>query len=173
MCSCPRAQAASCTFPRRRRVTSRLDDGSGRPLNALNTPLCHSRRRTDRQSVRPESVTYVSGMNCHPCVRNGPEIVGSSGWIRTSNPPVNRLMQVVGLAGAFRAGSSDTTLHIPGVRDRIVHELITTGPPQRYGRDQPGRGRCRCSIQALVSSSVKGRRRDRCAALRTRFSSSK
>jgi amidase len=55
--------------------------------------------RTDRESVRPESVTYVSGMNCYlyvsgmncyPCVRNGPRENGSSGWTRTSNPPVNR-----------------------------------------------------------------------------------
>ena len=26
----------------------------------------------DRQSVQPESVTYVSGINCHPCDRKGP-----------------------------------------------------------------------------------------------------
>ena len=33
---------------------------------------------------RPESVTYVSGINCHPCARNGP----SEGWRRVwdSNP---------------------------------------------------------------------------------------
>ena len=48
----------------------------------------------DRESVRAESVTYVSGMNCYPCVRNGPNEVGSSGWIRTSNPPVNRAIQL-------------------------------------------------------------------------------
>jgi hypothetical protein len=29
------------------------------------------------------------GINCHPCDRNRPEEIGSSGWIRTSNPPVN------------------------------------------------------------------------------------
>jgi hypothetical protein len=28
------------------------------------------------------------------------ETIGSSGWIRTSNPPVNSLMQVVGLVGS-------------------------------------------------------------------------
>ena len=38
----------------------------------------------------PKRVTYVLGMNCHPCDRNGPREIGSSGWIRTSNPPVNR-----------------------------------------------------------------------------------
>ena len=27
---------------------------------------------TDRESLRSERVTYVSGMNCHLCVRNGP-----------------------------------------------------------------------------------------------------
>src|SRR5215475_12618843 len=33
-------------------------------------------------------VTHVLGINFHPCDPNGPEI-GSSGWTRTSNPPVN------------------------------------------------------------------------------------
>jgi|SRR5687768_15589690 len=28
------------------------------------------------------------------------ELIGSSGWTRTSNPPVNRLMQVFGLVGS-------------------------------------------------------------------------
>jgi len=41
-------------------------------------------------SVRLESVTYVLGIICHPCDRNIPLEIGSSGWIRTSNPPVNR-----------------------------------------------------------------------------------
>jgi len=44
----------------------------------------------DRQSLRTERVTYVLGINCDPCVRNRPRGIGSSGWIRTSNPPVNR-----------------------------------------------------------------------------------
>ena len=56
--------------------------------------------RTDRESVRAKSVTYVLGINCHPCVQNGHRENGSSGWIRTSNPPVNRLMQVVYLVGS-------------------------------------------------------------------------
>jgi len=30
-------------------------------------------------------------MKCHLCFRNGPRIGGSSGWTRTSNPPVNSL----------------------------------------------------------------------------------
>jgi putative transposase len=33
--------------------------------------------------------THVSGMKCYLCARNGPNEFGSSGWIRTSNPPVN------------------------------------------------------------------------------------
>jgi hypothetical protein len=49
---------------------------------------------------------------------------GSSGWIRTSNPPVNRLTQVFGLAG-FRAGSSDEILVLHGVRQKIGHQLAT------------------------------------------------
>ena len=40
--------------------------------------------RTDRQSLRAESVTYVPGMNCHPCDRNEP----AQDWRpqRDSNP---------------------------------------------------------------------------------------
>ncbi len=34
----------------------------------------------DRQSVRPESVTQVLRMNCYPCVRNGPSLVGGRYW---------------------------------------------------------------------------------------------
>jgi hypothetical protein len=41
---------------------------------------------TDRESVRAESVTDVLGMNCHPCVRNGPSESGRGDWIRTSDP---------------------------------------------------------------------------------------
>ena len=40
----------------------------------------------------PKVLPMSLGMNCHPCVRNGPEEIGSSGWIRTSNPPVNSRM---------------------------------------------------------------------------------
>ena len=39
--------------------------------------------RTDRESVRPESVTHVSGMNCYPCLRNGPVKAGGERGIRT------------------------------------------------------------------------------------------
>ena len=43
--------------------------------------------------VRPESVTYVLGMNCHPCVQNGPEEIGRGEWIRTTDPSVpNRVL---------------------------------------------------------------------------------
>ena len=44
--------------------------------------------RTDRQPARPESVTYVPGMNCHPCVRNGPWIRGAPGRSRTCDPRI-------------------------------------------------------------------------------------
>jgi hypothetical protein len=37
------------------------------------------------------------------------EKIGSSGWIRTSNPPVNRLMQVV-----YPVGSSSVCLCLDG-----------------------------------------------------------
>jgi hypothetical protein len=42
-----------------------------------------------------------SARDCYPCLRNGPEKIGSSGWIRTSNPPVSRLLQV-----GYHGGSS-------------------------------------------------------------------
>jgi len=47
---------------------------------------------------------------------------GSSGWTRTSNPPVNSVMQVFGLTGS-RAGRSDGILLVPGVRDKIGQRL--------------------------------------------------
>ncbi|MCU1381328.1 MAG: Integrase catalytic region, partial [Acidobacteria bacterium] len=39
--------------------------------------------RTDRESLRSESVTYVVGMNCHPCDRNRPKSIGVPSGIRT------------------------------------------------------------------------------------------
>jgi hypothetical protein len=36
--------------------------------------------RPDRQSLRPKSLTYVVGMNCHPCNRNRPRADGSPHW---------------------------------------------------------------------------------------------
>ena len=51
---------------------------NGSPSRLNSTGGCnicgpHLPARTDRESVQPESVTYVLGMNCHPCDRNGPE----------------------------------------------------------------------------------------------------
>jgi hypothetical protein len=37
--------------------------------------------RTDRPSLRWERVTYVLGITCHPCVRNGPGYVSRGEWI--------------------------------------------------------------------------------------------
>jgi len=42
---------------------------------------------------------------CHPNLEISHEEIGSSGWIRTSNPPVNRMMQVVYLVGSSWATS--------------------------------------------------------------------
>ena len=42
--------------------------------------------------IRPETVTHPLGINCHPSDQNGPLRGGSSGWTRTSNPPVNSRM---------------------------------------------------------------------------------
>jgi hypothetical protein len=49
----------------------------------------------DCGSLRLESVTYVLGINRHPCDRKIPRENGSSGWIRTSNPPVNSLFALI------------------------------------------------------------------------------
>jgi hypothetical protein len=49
---------------------------------------------------------------------------GSSGWTRTSNPPVNGLMRVVYLV-ILRVFSSTSMLLVPGVWEQIVHELFT------------------------------------------------
>ena len=48
--------------------------------------LRRRRVRTDRESLRLESVTYVSGMNCYLCVRNGQTLNGRDGRIRTGDP---------------------------------------------------------------------------------------
>jgi hypothetical protein len=39
--------------------------------------------RTTRKSLRPESVTYVLGTLCYPCLRAGPQGDGGGGGIRT------------------------------------------------------------------------------------------
>jgi integrase-like protein len=51
-------------------------------LGYFDDEMC--RPRTHRESVQPETVTYVLGMNCYPCVQKGPKRIGSSGWIRTA-----------------------------------------------------------------------------------------
>ena len=48
----------------------------------------------------PKLVTYPLGINCHLSAQNRPRENGSSGWTRTSNPPVNTLMQLSGLVGS-------------------------------------------------------------------------
>jgi len=50
--------------------------------------------------------------------------VGSSGWIRTSNPPVNSVTQVFGLA-VLRGFSSGQHVVLYGGRHEIVRRLFT------------------------------------------------
>ena len=45
--------------------------------------------RTHRQPVRAETVTYVPGMNCDLCVRNGPNRNGGPNGIRTGVSVMN------------------------------------------------------------------------------------
>ena len=81
------SQSRLCRTERRRHAGRRAH--LARHLHAVRFGLFRRRdvpARTDRQSVRPESVTYVPGMNCHPCVRNGPSKSGRGDWIRTSDP---------------------------------------------------------------------------------------
>ena len=69
-----------------------------RHLHALRFGLFRRRdlsARADRQSLWTESVTYVLGINCHPCDPKGPYGADSSGWTRTSNPPVTGGKSVV------------------------------------------------------------------------------
>ena len=49
---------------------------SARQLHELRSWIFRRRRlqaRTDRRPVRKKCLTCVSGINCNPCVRNGPE----------------------------------------------------------------------------------------------------
>ncbi len=41
---------------------------------------------------RAKSVTYVSGMKCDLCPKNGPKKIGSSSWTRTSDHSINSRM---------------------------------------------------------------------------------
>ena len=68
------SQPRLCRPERRRHAGRRAH--LARHLHALRFGLLRRRdvpARADRESVRPESVTYVLGMNCHPCDRNRPE----------------------------------------------------------------------------------------------------
>src|SRR4030095_15341499 len=87
------SRGGSKSQPRLRRAERGRDAGRrarlARDLHAVRFGLFRRRdvpAGTDRQSVRPESVTYVLGMNCHPCVRNGPLKVGAPGRTGTCDP---------------------------------------------------------------------------------------
>ena len=42
-------------------------------------------------------------MNCYPCVRNGPKLVGSPGWARTSDFLINsQALYRLSYRGVFR-----------------------------------------------------------------------
>src|SRR3954453_11635399 len=78
-----------------------------RHVHALRFGLLRRRdvpARTDRQSVHPESVTYVLGMNCYPCDRNEPSKSGRGDWIRTSDPLLPKQMRY---QAALRPDSHD------------------------------------------------------------------
>jgi hypothetical protein len=54
-----------------------------------------------KESVQPESVTYVSGMNCYLCVRNRPRGTGAGGRTRTDDLLItNQLLYQLSYAGA-------------------------------------------------------------------------
>jgi hypothetical protein len=48
--------------------------------------------RTPCKPFRSKSFTYIFGMKRNPCVRNGPDMAGSPGWIRTSDHSINSRM---------------------------------------------------------------------------------
>jgi hypothetical protein len=61
--------------------------------------------------------TYVLGIDCHPCDRNGPAKVGRGEWIRTTDPSVPN-----------RSGHVDPVRSPPSNTDR---SLIWTRPVER------------------------------------------
>jgi hypothetical protein len=84
---------------------------------ALESTRIGRENRDQSVTFRPDGSPADSCVQLYDC-----EGVGSSGWIRTSNPPVNRRTQVFGLAG-FRAGSSGETMVLRGVRQKIGQRL--------------------------------------------------
>jgi hypothetical protein len=65
-----------------------------RLLHGLRSGLLRRRdlqTRTAAKTIRSKSVTYVSGINCYPCVRNGPALTGGAGGIRTLDTGLSRI----------------------------------------------------------------------------------
>ena len=76
------SESGLCGTERRREAGRRAH--LARHLHALRSRLLRRRdlpTRADRESLRSESVTYVSGINCHPCDRNGPGKIGGAARI--------------------------------------------------------------------------------------------
>ena len=116
---------------RRRPAGERPD--LARHLHGLRSGLLRRRdvpARADRESVRPESVTHVSGMNCHPCDRNGPVPFQTGVTVHTSEHIGDTL--ALRRRGACR-GRSVT------LRTSVFGSL----PPARWREDDPAVRRVR------------------------------
>ena len=83
-----------------------------RPAKVVEFPKGISssgRTRTDAASAQREAaIDLETGRGCH-----APQVSGSSGWTRTSNPPVNSATQV-----------EDTGFFVPVARRRTCCSLV-------------------------------------------------
>jgi hypothetical protein len=104
-CVCPCIR--SCEF----------SDGLAGPIATLNRPA--EGVMSQSAQPRPKSKMWDDCKLLMKCEN------WSSGWIRTSNPPVNRLTQVVYLVGSSPGLALMEILLLPGVREEIVHGLFT------------------------------------------------
>jgi hypothetical protein len=83
-----------CDHPRVFGCSRGWPDTSASPTEpaSRSSPQASATLRLEWTNPFGSSVTTPLGMNCHHSAQNGPNESGSSGWIRTSNPPVNSRM---------------------------------------------------------------------------------
>ena len=136
-----------------RRPGGRRPAGPGarlaRDLHALRLGLLRRRDLSagaDRESLRPDSVTYVSGMNRHPCVRNGPGGNGGGSGIRTHG--------TVSRTAVFKTAAINRSA-IPPQRTSIApasRYAISDGARAGRGRASATRGRADSSRPSVASA---------------------
>ena len=123
-----------------------------RQLHALRSRVLRSRDvpdRADRESVSPESVTYVSGIICNLCLRYGPGKVGTPGRIRTCDP---------------RLSHNGTT----GSDSQRVGYVASWGTAQRRATCERSRSRRGYSLSVSMCTRTRSRSPWRSRAAQTR-----